>query len=74
MSNNTLIQKDKFEWLMNKDRSYKLDEFGRRRFKIVEGKTEMINPTTLHYSLHGNRLVLMGGIYYFNIIHRHNVK
>ena len=39
---------DNFDWLKNKDGSYKLDKFGRRRFKIFEGKREMTNPFTLH--------------------------
>ena len=51
---------DKFEWLKNKDGSYKLDKFGRRRYKVLEGKSEMINPTTLQYSLNSGRLNIGG--------------
>ena len=40
--------KDNFEWLKNKDGSYKLDRYGRRRYNITDGKTEMTNPFTLH--------------------------
>jgi len=29
------------EWLKNKNGTYKLDRFGRRRYNITEGKTEM---------------------------------
>ena len=46
---------DNFEWLNNKDGSYKLDKFGRRRYNITEGETEMINPFTLHSSFHRDR-------------------
>ena len=45
---------DNFEWLKNKNGSYKLDRFGRRRYNITEGETEMINPFTLHSSFHRN--------------------
>ena len=45
---------DNFDWLKNKDGSYKLDKFGRRRFKISEGKREMTNPFTLHRLLNRN--------------------
>lgn len=42
---------DKVEWLKNKNGTYKLDRFGRRRYKIQEGKKEMNNPFTLSYLL-----------------------
>ena len=41
---------DSFEWLKNKDGSYKLDKYGRRRYNITDGKTEMTNPFTLQQS------------------------
>ena len=47
---------DNFEWLKNKDGSYKLDRWGRRRYNISDGKTEMTNPFTLQKSLNRNRL------------------
>jgi hypothetical protein len=46
--------KDKFEWVKNKDGSYKLDKFGRRKFKISEGENQMTNPTTLQYLFNRN--------------------
>ena len=48
--------KDNFEWLKNKDGSYKLDRYGRRRYNITDGKTEMTNPFTLHRLLNRDRL------------------
>jgi len=42
---------DNFEWLKNKDGSYKLDRWGRRRYNISDGETEMTNPFTLQKSL-----------------------
>jgi|TARA_B110000438_G_C15742874_1_gene619310 hypothetical protein len=46
------------EWLKNKNGTYKLDRFGRRRYKITEGKNEMNNPFTLSYLLDRNRICL----------------
>ena len=45
---------DNFEWLKNKDGSYKLDRWGRRRYNISDGETEMTNPYTLQKSLNRN--------------------
>ena len=42
---------DKVEWLKNKNGTYKLDRFGRRRYNITEGETKMNNPFTLSYLL-----------------------
>ena len=47
---------DKFEWLKNKDGSYKLDRWGRRRYNIFDGEMEMTNPFTPHYLLNSHRL------------------
>ena len=47
---------DNFEWLKNKDGSYKLDRWGRRRYNISDGETEMTNPFTLQKSLNRHRL------------------
>ena len=41
---------DKLVWVLNKDGSYKLDKYGRRRYNITDGKTEMTNPFTLQQS------------------------
>ena len=45
--------KDGFEWLRNKNGSFKLDRNGKRRYKISEGEYDMINQKTLHKSLYG---------------------
>ena len=45
---------DKVEWLKNKNGTYKLDRFGRRRYNITEGETKMNNPFTLSYLLDRN--------------------
>ena len=45
---------DKFDWLNNKDGSYKLDKWGRRKYNISEGETQMNNPLTLQSSLYRN--------------------
>ena len=47
---------DSFEWLKNKDGSYKLDKWGRRRFNLHDGETEMLNPFTLQYPISSNKL------------------
>jgi hypothetical protein len=47
---------DNFGWLKNKDGSYKLDRYGRRRYNITDGKTEMTNPFTLQQSFNRDRL------------------
>jgi hypothetical protein len=47
---------DSFEWLKNKDGSYKLDKWGRRRYNIHDGETEMLNPFTLQYPISSNKL------------------
>ena len=49
--------KDKFNWVKNKDGSFKRDKFGQRIYEISEGENEMINPTTLQYSLHRDTLI-----------------
>ena len=54
--------KDNFEWLKNKDGSYKLDRYGRRRYNITDGKTEMTYPLTLQQSFNRNGLTMTGGI------------
>jgi len=59
---------DNFEWLNNKDGSYKLDKFGRRRYNITEGETEMINPFTLHSSFHRNRVRSIVGFFTNNVV------
>jgi DNA invertase Pin-like site-specific DNA recombinase len=51
---------DEFEWLKNKDGSYKLDRYGRRRYNIQDGETEMTNPFTLQYLLN-RHTVFIGG-------------
>ncbi|MBT5215495.1 recombinase family protein [Candidatus Woesearchaeota archaeon] len=43
---------DQFDWLKNKDGSYKRDKLGRRIGKVTEGKTKMNNHLTLDYLLH----------------------
>jgi len=48
--------KDGFDWLKNKDGSFKLDRLGKRRYTISEGDNDMINQKTLHKLLNGNRL------------------
>jgi len=44
--------KDQFNWIKNKDGSFKRDKFGQRVYEIVEGEKEKVNPTELHYLLH----------------------
>ena len=55
-----ILFKDNFEWLKNKDGSYKLDRYGRRRYNITDGKTEMTNPFTLHRLLNRDTLIDVG--------------
>ena len=43
---------DQFEWLKNKDGSFKRDKSGRRIPKISDGRKEMTNHLTLDYLLH----------------------
>ena len=53
--------KDGFEWLRNKDGSFKLDRNGKRRFTITEGDYDMLNTKTLHNSLNGG--VVNNGVF-----------
>jgi hypothetical protein len=56
---------DKVEWLKNKNGTYKLDRFGRRRYNITEGETKMNNPFTLSYLLDRYRFCKIPGLIYF---------
>jgi len=47
---------DKFDWLKNKDGSFKRDRNGQRIPKIIEGKSHLTNPFTPHYLLNRYRL------------------
>jgi site-specific DNA recombinase len=47
---------DKFEWLKNKDGSFKRDRNGQRISKITEGESHLTNPFTPHYLLYCYRL------------------
>ena len=47
---------DKFEWLKNKDGSFKRDRNGQRISKITEGESHLTNPFTPHYLLNRYRL------------------
>jgi len=70
---------DKFEWLKKKDGSYIRDTFGKRKFKITEGKTLMNTSKTLQNLLNGDGVSI--GVFYkpyltisFKVIsHRFNV-
>ena len=62
---------DSFEWLKNKDGSYKLDKWGRRRYNIHDGETEMLNPFTLQYPISSDKLREPGSCnmtFHFNYI------
>ena len=48
--------KDGFEWLRNKDGSFKLDRNGKRRYKISEGDYDLVDTKTLHRLLNGYRV------------------
>ena len=50
---------DGFEYLRNRDGSFKLDRNGRRRYKITEGDYDMEDTKTLHHLLNGG--VVNGG-------------
>ena len=45
---------DKFDWLKNKDGSFKRDRNGQRIPKITEGESHLTNPFTPHYLLNRN--------------------
>ena len=55
-----ILFKDNFEWLKNKDGSYKLDRYGRRRYNITDGKTEMTYPLTLQQSFNRDTMFFGG--------------
>ena len=55
--------KDGFEWLRNKNGSFKLDRNGKRKYKISDGDYDMVDTKTLHQSLNGG-VVIGGGFSY----------
>ena len=57
------LYEDKFEWLRNKNGTYKRDRDGRRKFQITDGVMIIENQKTLHQSLNRNTLI---GVVFFN--------
>ncbi len=67
---------DQFDWLKNKDGSYKRDKLGRRIGKVSEGKTKLNNHLTLDYRFDSCKFnvhyCIWVSYYYYKHIFNHN--